>query len=37
MLKTETILDSKVITHVAELVRVHGINIWYDWDERFIT
>src|SRR5690554_1759824 len=30
----EAILDSKVITHVAELVRVHGINIWYDWDAK---
>lgn len=30
----EPILDSKIIDHVAELVREHGINIWYEWEAK---
>src|SRR5690554_4582808 len=30
----EAVLNREVINHIAKLVRVHGINIWYDWDAK---
>lgn len=30
----EPILDSKVIKHVASLFKIHGANIWYEYDAK---
>ncbi|MDY0278360.1 MAG: isoleucine--tRNA ligase [Acholeplasma sp.] len=30
----DAILDFDVISHVSELFRVHGANIWYEWDSK---